>query len=131
MEIKVFKKGEVIFREGDPGDCMYDVYTGKVGIYAAYGTDEQKLLTEIYPGYYFGEMGLLDHAARSAAAVALEDETNMACITEENFGEFYEKKPATVFAIMQQMSHNLRRRTDDFVSVCRSVKELMEKEGTK
>lgn len=131
MEIKTFNKGEVIFLEDAPGDCMYDVYTGRVGIYAAYGTDKQKLLTEIYPGYYFGEMGLLDHAARSAAAVALEDETSMACITEESFGEFFEKKPATVLAIMRQMSHNLRRRTEDFVAACRSIKELSEREDVK
>ncbi len=35
MEIKTFNRGIVIFREGDPGDCMYDVYSGKVGIPAA------------------------------------------------------------------------------------------------
>ena len=30
--------GQVIFREGDPGDSMFEVYTGKVGVYANYGT---------------------------------------------------------------------------------------------
>ena len=31
MEIKTFNKGEVIFLEDAPGDCMYDVYTGRAG----------------------------------------------------------------------------------------------------
>ena len=131
MDIKAFGKGDVIFREGDPSDCMYEVYTGKVGVYAAYGTPEQKLLMEYYQDHYFGEMGLLEKAPRSATAVALEDDTNVASITEENFSEFFEKNPANILVLMQRMCHNLRRRTDDFVSVCRSIKELSEKEEQK
>ena len=104
------------------------MYTGKVGVYAAYGTPEQKLLMEYYQDHYFGEMGLLEKAPRSATAVALEDDTNVASITEENFSEFFEKNPANILVLMQRMSHNLRRRTDDFVAVCRSIKELSEKE---
>lgn len=127
MEIKKFKKGEIIFRQGDPGDCMYDIHSGKVGVYAAYGTPEQKLLTEFYEDQYFGEMGLLEKAPRSATAVAVEPCT-AAVITEEGFGEFFEKNPAKVLKVMQQMSQNLRRRTNDFVEVCRNIKELSEKE---
>ena len=131
MEIKTFSKGKVVFKEGDPGDCMYDVYSGKIGVYAAYGEPEQKLLMEYYPDQYFGEMGLLEHAPRSATAVAMENDTSAAVITEESFGEFFEKNPAKVLMVMQQMSHNLRRRTDDFVEVCRKIKELSDKEGDK
>ncbi len=131
MEVKSFKKGEVIFKQGDPGDCMYDVYTGRVGVYTGYGTPEQKLLMEYFPDHYFGEMGLLEKAPRSATAVALNSDTTLGVVTEEGFGEFFEKNPAKVLMVMQQMSHNLRRRTDDFVGVCRSIKELSEKEGAK
>ena len=131
MEIKTFNRGIVIFREGDPGDCMYDVYSGKVGIYTAYGEPGQKLLMEYHPDQYFGEMGLLEHAPRSATAVAIENDTSVAVITEESFGEFFEKNPARVLMVMQQMSRNLRRRTDDFVEVCRKIKELSDEEGDK
>lgn len=110
---------------------MFEVYTGKVGVYSAYGTPEQKLLMEYYQDQYFGEMGLLEKAPRSATAVALEEDTNVAVITEENFAEFFEKNPANVLMLMQRMCHNLRRRTDDFVSVCRSIKEISEKEEQK
>ena len=33
MNLKNFKQGDIIFREGDPGECMYDIQSGKVGIY--------------------------------------------------------------------------------------------------
>ena len=52
--------GQVIFREGDPGDSMFEVYTGKVGVYANYGTADEKLLTDhgrklrrLFPGESF------------------------------------------------------------------------------
>ena len=129
METKTFRKGQVIFHEGEAGDSMCDLYMGRVGVYANYGTDDQRLLTEYYPDQYFGEMGLLDHAPRSATAVALEDETCISFVTEDSFGEFFEKNPARVLMVMQQLSQNLRKRTKDYVEVCRTIHEQPVKEG--
>ncbi|MBQ1363924.1 MAG: cyclic nucleotide-binding domain-containing protein [Eubacteriales bacterium] len=129
METKTFRKGQVIFHEGEAGDSMCDLYMGRVGVYANYGTDDQRLLTEYYPDQYFGEMGLLDHAPRSATAVALEDETCISFVTEDSFGEFFEKNPARVLMVMQQLSQNLRKRTKDYVEVCRTIHEQAVKEG--
>ena len=129
MKTEKYKKGQIIFREGDPGDCMYDIIAGKVGIYADFGTERQHLLTECYPDQYFGEMGLLEHMPRSATAVALTGDTMLGVITEENFAEFFREKPYRVLMIMQQMSKNLRRRTNEYLDVCRSIHELAVKEG--
>ena len=129
METKTFKKGEVIFRQGDFGDCLYDVYMGKVGVYAGYGTPEQKLMAEYYPDQYFGEMGLLDQAPRSLTAVAMEAETCVGVVTEEHFDEFFSENPSRVLQIMQHLSRNLRRRTNEYVDVCRRVKELSDEES--
>ena len=131
MEIKTYKKGEILFRQGDPGDCLYDIQSGKVGVYAKYGTAEQKLLKTCYPDQYLGEMGLLDHAPRSATAVALEDGTSLTVITEESFGAFFEKDPARILMVMQQMSSDLRRRTNEYVRVCKEIQELSGKEEEK
>ena len=129
MEVKTFKEGQVIFKEGAPGGCMYEVGAGKVGVYANFGTPEQKLLREYYPDQYFGEMGLVDEAPRSATAVALTNDTWVIPITEAGFEEFFQKNPLRVWMIMQQMSYNLRRRTIDYVEVCEKIKELTEKEA--
>ncbi len=131
MKIQKYKKGEILFREGDPGDCMFDVYSGTVGVYSRYGTPEEKLLRKFYPDEYFGEMSLIDHAPRSATAVALEGETTVGLITEESFGEFFEKNPARVLMVMQHLSGNLRRRTNEYVQVCKEIHDLSEKEEQK
>ena len=127
METKTFRKGSVIFRAGDPGDCMYEVYTGKVAVFTDYGTEKQKRLTEYYQDQYFGEMGLLDRMPRSATALAVED-TTLGVVTEENFDAFYRENPGRVLMVMQQISQNLRKRTIEYMEVCRRIKSLTETE---
>lgn len=129
MEKNVFEKGGIIFREGDPGESMLEVYTGKVGVYSGYKTPEEKLLMEYYPDDYFGEMGLIDHAPRSATAVAMEDNTCVGEITEENFADFFRENPSRVLMVMQTLSHNLRFRTNEYLKVCREIHDMAEKEG--
>ena len=48
--VKVFKIGEVIFKEGDLENCMYNIVTGSVGIYANYGKEAEKLLVDLKAG---------------------------------------------------------------------------------
>ena len=63
--------------------------------------------------------------------MALEGETTVGLITEESFGEFFEKNPARVLMVMQHLSGNLRRRTNEYVQVCKEIHDLSEKEEQK
>ena len=79
---KLYNPGSIICREGETGDCMYEVESGKVGVYHDYGGPDEKLIAELYSNKVFGEMGLLDHAPRSATVVALEENTTVTTISE-------------------------------------------------
>ena len=127
-EIQTYKKGQVIFREGDNADCMYDIRWGSVGIYANYGTKEEKLLTKLSTEEFFGEMGLIDREPRSATAVALEKDTRVEVINGECFGAFLQESPTKVLVIMQHMSHRLRNLTGEYMDVCKTVVEAVETE---
>ena len=127
--VKVLKKGEVIFKEGDLENCMYKIITGSVGIYANYGKEEEKLLVDLKAGEksFFGEMGMIDEEPRSATAVAMED-TEIAVITSENFAEFFKENPEHIIYIMQNMSKRIRNLTNDYLDACRAVAEAVETE---
>ena len=129
MEVKTFKEGQIIFKEGAPGGCMFEVVSGRVGVFADYGMPSQKLLRDYYPDQYFGEMGLVDEAPRSATAVALTKDTCVTPVTEAEFDEFFRRNPARVWMAVQQLSYNLRRRTIEYVEVCEKIRELTEKEA--
>lgn len=128
--IQTLKKGQVIFKEGDNADCMYDIRWGSVGIYANYGTKEEKLLTKLSTEEFFGEMGLIECELRSATAVALEKDTRVEVIDGECFGSFMQESPTKVLMIMQHMSHRLRSLTKDYVEVCKTVTEAVETENS-
>ena len=128
MSAIVFKKGGVIFKQGDASDCMYDVLWGKVGIYANYGTPEEKLLTTLETEQFFGEMGMIEGLPRSATAVALTNDTKVRIITPETFQELFQKSPARVLMVITNMSRRIRELTIDYLTACQTVAKSVEAE---
>ena len=125
MELKHFKMAEVIFREGDPSNCMFRIENGKVGVFLGYGENRQTKLTELLPGQFLGEMGLLDKAPRSATAVSLCDDTRLRVIDEENFNRIFAENPDDMLFLLQQMSMRLRRISRDYADACRTVSDVV------
>ena len=123
-----FDNGEVIFREGDPGTCMYYIGWGTVGIYSNYGNEDQKLLTTLQEDRFFGEMGLIEKLPRSATAVALENGTILTDITAENLDLIFEKSPEFIMRSLQHISSRLRQLTRDYVKACRTVSRMDDEE---
>ena len=126
---EAYPKGAAIFREGDSGECMYAVRRGSVGIYAGYGTPEERLLTTLGRGQFFGEMGMIEKKARSAAAVALENGTVVETICESDLKELSEKNINQAFMILQHLSVRLRRLTEDYLRACATVGRIAEAEA--
>jgi NADH dehydrogenase len=60
-----FEAGEIVFEQGDIGDCLYIMLKGEVEVLVASG-GEQRCVAHIRQGEYFGEMALLQHKTRSA-----------------------------------------------------------------
>ena len=120
-----YKAGEVIFRAGDHADCMYEIYSGRIGIYSDYKTKNEKLLTELGSEAIFGEMGILDDMPRSANAVCLED-CCVLMIRKEHFFHFFRKNPMKIIWIIQQMCLRLRNLTGLYAEVWKTLTELAE-----
>ena len=68
--VRKYASGEPIFQQGDPSLGMYVVKTGAVKIIRQLPGGEPRLLATLTAGEFFGELGLIDDAPRSAAAVA-------------------------------------------------------------
>lgn len=126
--VLILKRNEIIFKEGDQSNCMYDIRVGTVGIYANYGTKEEKLLTELKKDQFFGEMGIIEGYPRSATAVAMGDMTELTVVPQADFADYCKRNPEKTVLIMKNMSARIRELTQDYIEVCRTVAETMEAE---
>ena len=122
MNTKAFKKGEVIFREGDQGSCFYQITEGTAGIYLYYGQAEQQKLTEMKPGQYFGEMAIIDAWPRSATVVAEEDLQAIE-LTGNDLVDYFQEQPDKIFALMNQLGGRLRQLTAEYDEVKAFIRE--------
>jgi len=103
-EIRDYKKGRTIFKQGDPGsDCMFGVVEGAIDIQVGTETVERVLPTAV-----FGEMALIDQRPRSATAVAAVD-SRLAVIDKKRFLRLVEQTPHFALHMMQVISERLRR----------------------
>lgn len=74
---RYFTKGELIFSEGDPADCMYILVSGEVELSKPGERGAVMLKTVANPNEFFGEMALIDGKPRSATARAVKDSSLM------------------------------------------------------
>ena len=118
LAVLTFKKGQIIFREGDVGSYMYAIHGGTVGIYVNYGAKNEDKLTTLYADSFFGEMALIDDELRSATAVVEENDTVLECIRAEDLEALFEANPLRIDMILSHLSHRLRRLTKDYAKAC-------------
>ena len=122
-KVEFYPAGTIIFREGEPANCMYDIHWGEVGIYTGYGTPNQLKITQLGENKFFGEMGLITGEPRSATAVVLLDNTTLETINYDNLQELFVKNPPKVWMIVSHLSNRLRSLTRDFEKACAEVYE--------
>ena len=121
MKQIMFKKDDVICRQGEIGSCMYCIRKGSVEVFTHYGTEQARKLAELKEGEFFGEMELIENEPRSATVVAAEDGTLLDEITENTFLDYFEQDSVKVFMILQQLSRRLRKTTRDYLEVCHAL----------
>jgi CRP/FNR family cyclic AMP-dependent transcriptional regulator len=111
-----FRRNEVIFHQGDPGDALHVVTSGSVKVLLPSAEGEEAIIATLRPGDFFGELSLLDSAPRSATVVALEPSETMA-LPRTAFRELLDADPGLRDALLSGLAHELR-------SLTRHVEEL-------
>jgi CRP/FNR family cyclic AMP-dependent transcriptional regulator len=72
LRARKFRRGEVLFHEGDPGDSLFIVVSGSVKVVVPSDQGDEAILATLGPGDSLGELSLLDGVPRSASAIAIE-----------------------------------------------------------
>ncbi len=111
LRVRRFRRGETIFHQADPGDTLFIVESGSVKIVLPSPEgEEDAIIATLGRGDFFGELALLDGAARSATAVAVEPTETLA-LRREAFETLIDSEPGLRRALFAGLAAELRRLT--------------------
>ncbi len=73
LHLRMYRKGEVVFREHEPGESMFIIKKGQVRLYQGVASGKDNDIAILEQGTFFGEVSLVDPESRSASAIAMSD----------------------------------------------------------
>lgn len=103
---RIYEKDSIIFREGDTGQEMFYVLSGAIFLEKV-DCQVKKVLAEMKPGQYFGEMAALIDIPRSATARAAVD-SHVAVIGSNTFRDMLRESQGITMHMLQEFSHRLK-----------------------
>ena len=102
-----------LFKQGDKGDAMYLIESGRVRISLRDDDDQELTLAELAQGDFFGEMSIIDGRQRSADARVIED-AQFAILSRDSFLSFVRNNPDVALEMLSALTDRLRR-TDELL----------------
>ena len=104
-----YAAGTVILREGEPGDRVFFVHSGRVRVVKETAGEPAVRLAEFGPGEFFGEMSLVESVVRSASVIATEP-TRVFTLKNTDFYRLYKQRPDQYGIVMLNIARDLARR---------------------
>jgi CRP/FNR family cyclic AMP-dependent transcriptional regulator len=111
METIETRKGEVLFSEGEPGDSLYIVLSGKLKVGRRAGDGRQNLIAVMGPSDMVGELSLFDPGPRTATATAVVD-TRLARLRKQALRPWLTNRPEIAEQLLRVLARRLRRTND-------------------
>jgi len=111
-----YPKGSIVFYEGDPGDFLMIILSGKVKV-ALLGEEGQEIiLAMLGPENFFGEMAIIESAPRSATVITTEP-CEFLCIDQTSFSALLEQHSSITLKILSYLSRRLREADEQIRSL--------------
>jgi CRP/FNR family transcriptional regulator, cyclic AMP receptor protein len=109
-DVKVVElgRGERLFTEGDTGDRLYIILSGKIKLTKAAPDGRENLLSVHGPGEMFGELSLFDPVPRTSSATAITD-AQLAGLAHDALRTWLSTRPEVAMHLLQALAQRLRR----------------------
>ena len=105
---KKYEKNEIIFNEGEKGDCLYIITSGKVKIIKTDKNGKEKILAILKEKDCFGEMAVLTKELRTATVQALTD-VEILCLNADDFETIIKNEPSIPIYIIKTLAERLAK----------------------
>jgi CRP/FNR family transcriptional regulator, cyclic AMP receptor protein len=108
-EQRRYRKGTLLIQEGDQGDTLFIIHSGKLRVFSA-GDNDREITFGVYgPGEYLGEMSL-DGGPRSASVITLEASV-CTVVGRRTLERFIAERPEFAFELLAKVIRRARYAT--------------------
>ena len=104
---KHFPKNAVVLSEGEMGDSLYMIQSGKVKVFIGDEEGREIILKILGPGAFFGEMSMIDKQPRSASVTTIEPSTFLV-LAHAGFERCVEAHPRIAKLVMECLAQRVR-----------------------
>lgn len=101
-----YDAGGIICKQGDPADMLYIIVRGQAEVQVQ-GESGTQAVVYLGRGQIIGEMTLVDAGTRSATVVAVDDDTQVACLPHAAFNELCEAQPLIGYRVIRNIAQDL------------------------
>jgi CRP-like cAMP-binding protein len=108
---RVYEDGELLIREGEPGDSMLVIQEGRAEILTE-RDGQEILLRTTEPGEMIGEMAIFERVVRSAS-VRAKGKVRALTVDKGNFLKRINEDPSLAFRLVKLMSQKLRATSEE------------------
>ena len=131
-----FSRGDVLFSEGDEGNEVVVIHSGRVKV-CGKRAGREVIFSVLDPGSVLGELSAVDGSPRSATVIALEP-TEVAVISVEDFREYLLTHPRVSSELLRLVAERLRQTslrqlefgtTQTLTRLCGTLMELSDRYG--
>jgi CRP/FNR family transcriptional regulator, cyclic AMP receptor protein len=88
-----YKRGQTVFNDGDPGDCLHLVQSGRVYVQVTTFSGQTIILRVVQPGEYFGELALVNRGNQRTGRVCALEATETLVLYRHDFDEVRLRHP--------------------------------------
>jgi len=112
---RCYKKGELIFQEGESSDTLFIVHQGLIKLSKLNEEGKEQIIRLLFPGDFFGQFALLQNSNHYANAEAVE-KTTVCLIDKIAFIKKLEKNPMMALHFINELNNRLSR-ADEWISL--------------
>ena len=108
LTMRSLRRGQHLFREGDPGEALHVLVDGKVKICRTSADGRENVIAILGPGDLLGELAIFDSQPRGATATAVVDST-LATLAESDFRAWLAEHPSVSAELLRALAARLRQ----------------------
>lgn len=115
VNVRHYRPGESIFRQGEVGVGMYMILSGMVNVFVeeldlATGNPSTTHVTLLKAGDFFGEMTLVEHESRRSASTTAQEESILIGFFKPDLIEIVERNPSAGVKVLMRLGEVLATR---------------------